>query len=152
MEKSAARIPNTQNRKIGRLKWLLKPAGPSAIVALEANINTTTKTASTGWGMRNIVAGAGSPSAAFLQTGTKGALKQLTKLRTMAHNSRAELQMAELALAVHGILVAFHCLGIAYNAKRGNKFDVICHTAAAAYDVWAVDKHLRDVMELKDVS
>lgn len=62
---------------------------------------------------------------------------------------RAELQMAELAVAIHGILAAFHTLGIVYNARRGNRFDVLAHTAACAYDVWAVAKHVMDVQEMR---
>lgn len=53
--------------------------------------------------------------------------------------------MAELAVFVHGALVALHALGIVYNTKRRNWFDVVMHTAAAAYDLWAVGEHLGDL-------
>lgn len=61
----------------------------------------------------------------------------------------AEVQMAELAVFVHGTLAALHALGIVYNARRGNKLDVAAHSAACAYDIYAVVKHARHVAELK---
>ena len=64
----------------------------------------------------------------------------LTKMSTTS-----DLQMAELSCAVHGVLAALHLLGIAYNLKRGNRFDVLAHSLAVGYDTWALHKHLKDV-------
>lgn len=61
----------------------------------------------------------------------------------------SELQMEELSMFVHGILTAFHVLGIAYNVKRGKWGDVVAHSLAAAYDLWATDRHARDVRVLR---
>ena len=58
----------------------------------------------------------------------------------MNHSDR---QMQEIALMVHTLLTAGHCLGIVYNVKRRNWLDVAAHTAAAAYDVSAINKHMR---------
>ena len=55
---------------------------------------------------------------------------------------RAEQEIQCLATFVHGALVALHALGVAYNIKRRNWFDVSAHSAAMAYDVWATAKHL----------
>jgi len=59
-----------------------------------------------------------------------------------------ERQLAELGIFVHGILTALHILGLAYNLKRRNWFDCTMHSAAAAYDVYAVGKHMRQVQAL----
>ena len=58
----------------------------------------------------------------------------------MNHSDR---QMQEIALMVHTLLTAGHALGIVYNVKRRNWFDVAAHTAAAVYDVGAIRKHMR---------
>lgn len=59
-------------------------------------------------------------------------------------------QMAELGVFVHGALTFGHLLGIIYNWRRRNWFDVGAHTAAAAYDVWAVEKHIKELRESHD--
>lgn len=64
----------------------------------------------------------------------------------MRHN--ADYQMAQLSIFVHGVLTAFHCLGIIYNAKRRNWIDVAAHSGAAVYDLYAVSRHVRQVGEL----
>lgn len=63
-------------------------------------------------------------------------------------SKRADVQLAELAVFVHGALAAFHVLGIVYNAKRHNRFETIAHTAACAFDAYAVAKHIRQVQSL----
>jgi len=55
---------------------------------------------------------------------------------------RAEQDVQYLATFVHGVLAALHALGIAYNVKRRNWFDVAAHSAAMTYDIWATAKHL----------
>ena len=67
----------------------------------------------------------------------------------MPQGSRADVQLAELAVFVHGALAALHLLGIAYNAKRHNRFETVAHTAAAAFDVYAVHKHIKQVQRLQ---
>jgi hypothetical protein len=63
-------------------------------------------------------------------------------------NRQAERQLAELSAFVHGLLAGLHILGIAYNLKRRNKWDVFAHTAAAIYDIRAVTTHVHDIREL----
>lgn len=57
-----------------------------------------------------------------------------------------ELQM--LACFVHGILTAGHALGLAYNLRKKNRFDVCCHSLALGYDLWALRKHIREVKRI----
>lgn len=54
-----------------------------------------------------------------------------------------ERQLEELALVVHGALAALHGLGILYNLRRRNWWDVCAHIGALGYDLWAADKHMR---------
>jgi len=65
----------------------------------------------------------------------------------MSHD-RAHLQLAELGIFVHGVLTGLHVLGIVYNWRRRNWTDVAAHSAAAAYDSWAVHKHIKQVRDL----
>ena len=55
---------------------------------------------------------------------------------------KAEQDIEYLATFVHGVLAALHALGIVYNIKRRNWFDVAAHSAAMSYDIWATAKHL----------
>ena len=55
----------------------------------------------------------------------------------------SDCQLQELGVFVHGVLAGLHALGIIYNVKRHNWIDVGAHTGAAAYDIWAVHKHIR---------
>lgn len=48
-----------------------------------------------------------------------------------------------LSVFVHGILAGLHLLGVAYNLRKRNGWDVLAHTGACAYDLWAVNKHLK---------
>ena len=54
-----------------------------------------------------------------------------------------ERQLQQLGVFVHGVLTGLHVLGMVYNLKRRNWFDVVAHGGAAVYDTWAVAKHLR---------
>ena len=58
-----------------------------------------------------------------------------------------ERHVQGISIFVHGVLAAFHCLGIISNWRRKNWRDVACHTAAAAYDVYAVNKHIKALEE-----
>lgn len=58
----------------------------------------------------------------------------------------ASRQMEELSAAVHGGLVVLHLLGVAYNWKRRNWFDIIAHSSAVVYDTWAMHKHMSRLM------
>jgi hypothetical protein len=60
-------------------------------------------------------------------------------------------QLQVLSVFVHGALTFGHLLGIAYNWKRRNWFDVTAHTAAATYDIWATHKHLTNLQEIPHV-
>jgi hypothetical protein len=52
-------------------------------------------------------------------------------------------RLDELSIFVHGTLAGLHLLGIVYNLKRRNHWDVLAHGCAAAYDLYAVGVHLR---------
>lgn len=52
-------------------------------------------------------------------------------------------QLQELGVFVHGVLAGLHLLGLVYNARRRNWIDVAAHGFAAAYDVYAVSKHMK---------
>lgn len=52
-----------------------------------------------------------------------------------------------LGVFVHGVLAGLHALGIVYNVRRGNTFDVAMHSAAFTYDVWATFKHERAIQD-----
>lgn len=54
-------------------------------------------------------------------------------------------QMAELSVFVHGALAALHLLGVAYNLRRRNWFDVAMHSTAAVYDTHAAFRHAAEV-------
>lgn len=55
---------------------------------------------------------------------------------------RGERDIESLAVFVHGVLAGLHALGIVYNMKRRNWFDVAAHSAAMSYDIWATAKHV----------
>jgi hypothetical protein len=60
----------------------------------------------------------------------------------MKNAVKAERDIESLAAFVHGVLAGLHALGIVYNVKRRNWFDVAAHSAAMSYDVWATAKHV----------
>lgn len=64
---------------------------------------------------------------------------------------KADYQLQTLATFVHGVLAGLHALGIVYNVKRRNWFDVTIHTAAAIYDIHSVGKHMREAERLKSI-
>ena len=45
------------------------------------------------------------------------------------------------AAFVHGALSALHCLGIVYNLRRRNYWDVAVHTGAMAYSLHSTRHH-----------
>jgi hypothetical protein len=55
---------------------------------------------------------------------------------------KAERDIESLAAFVHGVLAGLHALGMVYNIKRRNWFDVAAHSAAMSYDIWATAKHV----------
>lgn len=58
-----------------------------------------------------------------------------------ARRDRHELEV--LGAFVHGVLTAFHGLGLLYNARQGNNVDCAMHAGALVYDAWAMRKHWR---------
>jgi hypothetical protein len=52
-------------------------------------------------------------------------------------------ELHALACFVHGALAALHVLGVAYNCRRRNWWDVMAHLAAAGYDARSVRHHHR---------
>ena len=59
--------------------------------------------------------------------------------------NRDARRLQELSVFVHGILVGLHVLGIAYNLKKRHWFEASAHSAAAAFDLWAVNKHIHNL-------
>lgn len=59
-----------------------------------------------------------------------------------------DLEVQQFGLFVHGVLFGLHMLGTAYNLKKHNHFDVVMHMCAAAYDLHAVDRHVRSVSQI----
>lgn len=53
----------------------------------------------------------------------------------------------EIACFVHGVLVAFHALGLLYNVKRRNWLDVGAHSLGVAYDLKSVHHHYTEANE-----
>jgi hypothetical protein len=60
---------------------------------------------------------------------------------------KAERQMAELGVFVHGVLASFHLLGLVYNVRRKNWPETVAHSAALTFDAYAVRKHIRQVRD-----
>lgn len=56
----------------------------------------------------------------------------------------ARRQLSVLACFVHGALAALHVLGILYNVRRKNVGATVFHTAAAAYDAYALAEHMKE--------
>ena len=54
-------------------------------------------------------------------------------------------QLHALGLMVHTALVVLHLLGVAYNARRGNRWQAALHGAVAGYDGWGASQHARDL-------
>jgi hypothetical protein len=52
-------------------------------------------------------------------------------------------ELHALACFVHGALTALHVLGMVYNCRRRNWWDVVAHLAAAGYDARSVRHHHR---------
>ena len=50
-------------------------------------------------------------------------------------------RLHETALFVHGCLAALHLVGVAYNARRKNRVDVLAHSLALIYSVRSVLHH-----------
>jgi hypothetical protein len=59
----------------------------------------------------------------------------------VAGKSKQELEV--LATFVHGVLFAFHALGVVYNVRQGNKVDATVPAIAGAYDLASTLKHYR---------
>lgn len=68
----------------------------------------------------------------------------------MATNPQRQLD--ELGVFVHGVLAGLHLLSLMYNLRRKNWLDVSVHSAAAAYDIYAVGKHHKRVREIDHAS
>lgn len=69
----------------------------------------------------------------------------------MTKQIRHDIHLQELAIYTHGILTALHTLGVVYNLRKRNTFDVIAHSLGIAYDGHAVLKHIRDLRKLEDL-
>lgn len=56
-------------------------------------------------------------------------------------------RLQELSIFVHGILAGLHALGIAYNISKRHPWQVMAHTSAVAFDLWAVSEHVKHIRE-----
>lgn len=63
---------------------------------------------------------------------------------------KGDRQLQELGVFVHGILTGLHILGVVYNLRRRNYLDAAAHAGAAAYDAYAVSKHMRSLEGMSD--
>ena len=59
-----------------------------------------------------------------------------------------EAHIEAMGLVVHVALICGHGLGIAHNLKKRNWWDVVAHTLAGGYDVWASSKHYNALTHL----
>ena len=57
-------------------------------------------------------------------------------------------RMAELGVFVHGVLAGLHLLGVVYNLRKRNYWDVVVHAIAVSYDTWSVSRHVHDIERL----
>lgn len=53
-------------------------------------------------------------------------------------------EVHSLGTFVHGVLSGFHALGLFYNLRRRNRWDVVVHAAAFGYSVRAAVHHARE--------
>jgi hypothetical protein len=60
-----------------------------------------------------------------------------------ANMRRHEIEIHLLGCFVHGVLAAFHGLGVLYNFRRKNWMDTTIHVLGTGYDAWAVRNHYR---------
>lgn len=58
-----------------------------------------------------------------------------------------DAELERLAIFVHSVLATFHCLGIVYNVRRKNWWDVAAHTLAACYDTQAALHHKKKILK-----
>ena len=52
-----------------------------------------------------------------------------------------------LASAVHGSLASLHLLGVIYNLRKKNWWDVLAHSLALAYSANAVKNHMKETQK-----
>jgi len=64
---------------------------------------------------------------------------------------KSEYELHILGTYVHGVLSAFHTLGIVYNYRKGNKMDVLIHSLALGYDTYSVWKHYKTMSRLENI-
>lgn len=60
-----------------------------------------------------------------------------------ARGERGDQEIHALACFVHGFLVFGHTLGVLYNVKRRNRWEVIAHGLGIAYSAHAAVHHAR---------
>ena len=58
--------------------------------------------------------------------------------------------MQVIGTFVHGVLAAFHGLGVVYNYRKGNKLDTLVHSLALSYDLNRVYKHYKEIKSIDD--
>lgn len=49
------------------------------------------------------------------------------------------------ALFIHAVLFSLHTVGSLYNLRRKNYWQSLIHGSVAAYDLWAVNQHRKEL-------
>lgn len=58
-------------------------------------------------------------------------------------NNHRELHI--FGAGIHSALAVLHGIGFAYNLRRKNWWQAAIHAVTAAYDIWAVNQHRKEV-------
>lgn len=61
---------------------------------------------------------------------------------------KGEEQLQVLGAFVHGVLAAFHGLGIVYNLRKRNWKDAAIHSSVLVYDLYATKEHIEERKKL----
>jgi hypothetical protein len=54
-------------------------------------------------------------------------------------------ELERLCVFTHGALCVLHLLGVVYNIRRKNYFDVTAHSVAFVYDLYAATNHMKGI-------
>jgi hypothetical protein len=65
-------------------------------------------------------------------------------MSTLQEGSEVNKEIHVLGAYVHGALTALHTLGLVYNLRRRNWWDVVAHAVGVVYDARSVAHHARE--------
>lgn len=60
---------------------------------------------------------------------------------------KSSTEVHVLAAFTHGVLVALHTLGVAYNARKGNRWQTWAHAAGIAFSVHSTVHHINEAKQ-----